>query len=194
MKPALNYTGSKYKLLPQILLLFPKKYNNFIDLFGGGASVAVNIVQQDNPNICKINDIETKLIHFAEALHDKCIEFSNKDFREVSYFQNDFIYADPPYLISNASYNENGGWSKEDELELYSYLDAAHKKGAKFALSNVLSHKGTENMLLKEWSRNYTVHFLDSDYNNSNYQSKARNNVTVEILVTNYSQELENEA
>lgn len=32
----LNYTGGKYKLLPQILPLFPKDINCFVDLFCGG--------------------------------------------------------------------------------------------------------------------------------------------------------------
>lgn len=32
----LNYTGGKYKLLNQLVPLFPKNINTFIDLFGGG--------------------------------------------------------------------------------------------------------------------------------------------------------------
>lgn len=35
-KSPLNYTGGKYKLLPQIFPLFPSKINTFVDLFGGG--------------------------------------------------------------------------------------------------------------------------------------------------------------
>jgi len=29
----LNFTGGKYKLLPQILPLFPEKINTFVDIF-----------------------------------------------------------------------------------------------------------------------------------------------------------------
>ena len=39
----LNYTGGKYKLLPQILPLFPKKIDTFVDLFAGGCNVAINV-------------------------------------------------------------------------------------------------------------------------------------------------------
>ena len=39
----LNYTGGKYKLLSQILPLFPQKINTFIDLFCGGCNVGMNI-------------------------------------------------------------------------------------------------------------------------------------------------------
>lgn len=35
-KSPLNYVGGKYKLLPQLLPLFPKQINTFYDLFGGG--------------------------------------------------------------------------------------------------------------------------------------------------------------
>ena len=43
IKSPLNYTGGKYKLLPQLLELFPKKIETFVDLFAGGGNVAVNV-------------------------------------------------------------------------------------------------------------------------------------------------------
>ena len=43
IKSALNYTGGKYKLLPQIIPQFSKDYDRFIDLFAGGATVSANI-------------------------------------------------------------------------------------------------------------------------------------------------------
>lgn len=36
-KNPFNYIGAKFKLLPQILPLFPSQIQNFIDLFGGVA-------------------------------------------------------------------------------------------------------------------------------------------------------------
>ena len=39
----LNYTGGKFKLLPQILPHFPKDINTFVDLFCGGCSIGLNI-------------------------------------------------------------------------------------------------------------------------------------------------------
>ena len=38
----LNYTGGKYKLLPQILPLFPKDIDIFVDIFCGGGNVGIN--------------------------------------------------------------------------------------------------------------------------------------------------------
>ncbi len=42
---------------------------------------------------------------------------------------------DSPYLISTATYNENGGWSKNDEQDLLEQLDKLDRQGIKFALS-----------------------------------------------------------
>lgn len=39
VKSPLNYTGGKYKLLPQLLELFPKQVNTFVDLFAGGGEM-----------------------------------------------------------------------------------------------------------------------------------------------------------
>lgn len=36
VKSPLNYTGGKFKLLPQLLEIFPKDINTFVDLFAGG--------------------------------------------------------------------------------------------------------------------------------------------------------------
>ena len=43
IKSPLNYTGGKYKLLPQILSFFPEKVHFFIDLFCGGGNVGINV-------------------------------------------------------------------------------------------------------------------------------------------------------
>lgn len=39
----LNYIGGKYRLLPQILPLFPKNISCFVDLFCGGCNVGINV-------------------------------------------------------------------------------------------------------------------------------------------------------
>ena len=63
------------------------------------------------------------------------------------------------------------------------------KKGLKFALSNVLESKNKENKILKDWilENNFYCNYLKKDYSNSNYQRKAKNSISVEVLVTNYN-------
>lgn len=58
IKSPLNYTGGKYKLLSQILPLFPEEIDTFVDLFCGGCDVGVNV--SANRIIC--NDIESHVM------------------------------------------------------------------------------------------------------------------------------------
>ena len=39
----LNYTGGKFRLLPQLLPLFPANIETFVDLFCGGCNVGINV-------------------------------------------------------------------------------------------------------------------------------------------------------
>ncbi|QQR64138.1 DNA adenine methylase [Candidatus Roizmanbacteria bacterium] len=66
--------------------------------------------------------------------------------------KNDFVYFDPPYLLGLASYNELGGWTENDERDLYALLTRLNDKGIRFALSNVLEHKGEINKIIKAWA------------------------------------------
>lgn len=275
IKSPLNYTGGKYKLLSQILPLFPKNINTFVDLFGGGANVAVNvnankIVYTDTliqvvefMEYCKSTDLDLILleidniisayqlsksnkkgyedlrinynhqsskqpmmfyalvchsfsnqirfnkkgqfnlpfgkrcfsptlrqhvIDFVREIKTKNISFGVADFRELKFSMlsdNDFVYCDPPYLISCATYNESGGWTEREEKDLLFMLDGMNDNNVKFALSNILDNKGKENRILKRWSKKYNIHKLDKSYGSCNYHRK-KVGVSTEVLITNY--------
>lgn len=276
IKSPLNYIGGKYKLLPQILPLFPNNINTFVDLFAGGLDVSLNVPAKRV--VC--NDINNYVIglfeYFKHQSIDKLIEnihtiineygltknnregynalrdeynrshyplhlfllvcygfnhqfrynnngeFNNpfgvnrssynknieqnlrqmhnaiqgfeyhiSNFKEfdLDFMQpGDFLYADPPYLISCGSYNDGKrgfeGWGKNEDLELFEKLDILNSRGVSFALSNVIRHKGAENEVLVNWLNNYNVHYINADYSNSNYQ--ASESETIEVLITNY--------
>lgn len=297
----LNYTGGKFKLLPQILPLFPANIDIFVDLFCGGANVGVNvksnktILNDTNDNLTllfsmfknlgddflplideiiekyqlsqsskygydyyncdsntglapynkdkflKLRDdfnnskdigyyhyamlytlilysfnnqirfnsnghfnlpvgkrdynekMKQKLQKFIDRLKGKDYKFSNLDFRDFDISTlntNSFVYADPPYLITCATYNEQGGWNETDERDLLDFLNDLHKNNIKFALSNVLRSKGKENSILIDWTQRnsdkYKVINLNYSYNNSNYQTKNKNEITEEVLIINY--------
>lgn len=137
---------------------------------------------------------EGKFIKFMERLHKLDIVFDNKDFRDIDFSdvnKDDLIYFDPPYLITTGNYNDGKrgfkGWNEDDERDLLSLCDMLDEQGTKFALSNVFECKGKSNNILKKWSNNYNLAYINSDYNNCNYQAKdkSRGN-TVEVLITNY--------
>ena len=134
-------------------------------------------------------NMKNNLINFHQQIKEKDIVFLNKDFRQLKVDKlgiNDFVYCDPPYLITCATYNEKDGWNQECEEDLLNLLDELNTKKIKFALSNVLYSKGKTNDLLIEWSKKYNVHHLDYTYQNCNYHTKDKTNKSDEVLITNY--------
>ena len=284
IRSPLNYVGGKYKILDQIIPLFPSGINTFLDLFSGGCNVGINanankIIFNDNLSYLiamlkefQDNSIEATVEHIKNRIEEfdlsitnesgfkrfrgyynqkKCpldlfvliafsfnhqIRFNNSQqfncsfgkersqfnatmqnnletfiiklketetvflshsFEKFDYStlsKNDFVYCDPPYLITTGSYNDGKrgfkGWTEKEELELLDILDSLNKQGVKFALSNVITHKGSENFILKRWlkARNYITNIINKNYSNSNYQTKIRDkNASTEVLITNYT-------
>ena len=131
------------------------------------------------------------LIAFVSRLKKLNVEFLCKDFAEIpldDLTPEDLIYCDPPYFITTGTYNDgNRGfkdWKSEQEYALYNYLDKANEKGIKFALSNVIEHKGKTNEILLEWAKKYKIIELNSNYSNSSYNTKKGD--SREVLIINY--------
>lgn len=280
----MNYIGGKWKLLPQIMPLFPEKISTFVDIFCGGCNIGINVnadkiifndnliylidmyksfldkskeevieyvekrilefdlsltnndgfialrhVYNSNRNpldlfvlvaysfnhqirfnssheynnpfgkerSCYNRNMKAKLIEFLDALHSKNVKFSSMDFRDFDYSslgKDDFIYADPPYLITTGSYNDGkrgfSGWNVQEEIALLNILQQLNDRGVKFALSNVTEHKGNVNAILIEWieKNNFTTNILSMNYNNSNYHTaNCDKGDTIEVLVTNFN-------
>ncbi len=132
-----------------------------------------------------INDINNRIDNMYNFINKDNKFITNKDFRELKIDKlnsNDFVYLDPPYLISTATYNENDGWTEQDEIDLYNLCDKLNKRNIKFGLSNVLIHKGKENTILKQFIKNYNV--VDMKTTRSSLGKGNAN--SVEIYVYNY--------
>lgn len=133
--------------------------------------------------------MKAKLTAFIDRLAEGNYRFTRVDFRAFDTSEltpNSFIYCDPPYLITCATYNEQGGWGEKDERDLLEFLDGINKRGIKFALSNVLTSKGKRNTILADWAEKYRVVHLDHSYANSNYHTKDKTNPSDEVLIVNY--------
>lgn len=302
----LNYIGGKFKLLPQILPLFPKNIDLFVDLFCGGCNVGINVdcrkvIFNDNNvylqnlsnffkkldkniifdtiykiinkyklsqssiygynyfncnsqkgltnynregfiklredfnkrmikdyyyylmlyvlivysfnNQIRFNNagmfnlpvgkrdfnsrMKLKLSNFIDRIQCNDYEFTNQDFVNFDINklnEESFVYIDPPYLITHATYNEQGKWTESNEKKLLDFLDKLNSKNIRFALSNVIEHKGEKNNILIKWLNNnkdkYTKIDLSYNYSNANYQIKDRNIKTKEVLIINYKNRL----
>lgn len=136
--------------------------------------------------------MRNKLSLFINTLQSQNAIFINQDFSYLDIHNlgaNDLVYADPPYLITCAAYNEQGGWTDDHETALLTLLDRLHANNIRFALSNVLEAKGRTNEILQNWINAHNeYHMIDLNYTyrNANYQRQNRDTVTREILVVNY--------
>lgn len=135
-------------------------------------------------------NIEKNLISFCEVIRE--VRFVSRDFTELKLDKlqnNDFVYCDPPYLITCASYNERDGWNETHERRLLKLLDDLHSKGVYFGLSNVLSNKGKINEVLKQWCEQhpeYVIYHLNHSYSNCSYHAKDKESISDEVYITNY--------
>lgn len=108
----------------------------------------------------------------------------NKSFLDLDYnlSSEDFVYLDPPYLISNAVYQQQNQWTEQDEKSLYDLCDTLNNNHIKFALSNVIKNRGKENKTLIKWSEKYEINYFDMNYTACGNGSGN----SVEVLITNY--------
>ncbi|MCL2371701.1 Dam family site-specific DNA-(adenine-N6)-methyltransferase [Candidatus Saccharibacteria bacterium] len=148
-------------------------------------------------NRSRYNDTtENNLTAFIDALQKKSVALSKKSFDDFDFSaltESDFVYCDPPYLITTGTYNDGKrgftGWGREQEQALLDALDSLDKRRIKFALSNVLTHKGKTNELLQDWvqTKGHKVNEVAKNYANSSYHTKDRDKKsTREVLITNY--------
>lgn len=295
VKSPLNYTGGKYRILPQIMARIPSRHEVFYDVFSGGANVGINMnareivfVDNNRPLIelmefLRKSDFENlvadldrliaeygfsdsmsrgygyygcessgglgqfnkgpysalkadynrkpepinllllivfgfnnqirfnsrgefnlpvgkrdlnrvlrkRLRLFMERLGNINAHFEHMDFRDLDIGhlkeRGAFLYLDPPYSLGLATYNENG-WDGGDDSDLMEFLLECDGNGLRFALSNVLLHKGQKNDALLEWclKTSMNISHLSCSYSNSSYHKLDRNSETQEVLITNF--------
>ena len=130
-------------------------------------------------------NVVNALKNYFDFVQNKEILISSKDFRsyfsEKDFSKNDFVYLDPPYLISASEYNKF--WDQRSESDLLSIIDDLDKKGIKFALSNVTYYNGIGNDLLIKWMEKYRAHKIKSNY--ISYHNNKQKKIN-EVLITNY--------
>ncbi|MDY4857805.1 MAG: Dam family site-specific DNA-(adenine-N6)-methyltransferase [Candidatus Onthovivens sp.] len=318
IKSPLNYTGNKYRILPQIMPHLPKRTGTFVDMFCGGATVGINVNADivyfidSNERVISllrflakinfrrfVNELEKFINEFGlsysnlngyshyfniakpnnnndglkmynkkgfEELRNKynsildkdsdeantllylllvygfnndlrfnkkgeynlpcgktdlnkfnlkkVYEFNLKaqqskfificgDFRDPQIqkicFDSDFVYLDPPYLITDAVYNEMTGWNNSIENELIDFLSNCRNKHVPFCLSNILSKENNNKVIINKPLYNFIkenddlkVIDIDYHYRSSSYNKKNRNSKEREIIVLSEGDVYEN--
>ena len=125
-----------------------------------------------------------KLISYSRVTKEKNVFYYAEDYEWFfeSITPNDFVYVDPPYLITLGSYNDGkrgfNGWNEKEEKRLLDFLGRLNKKNIKFMLSNVICHKEKTNLILKNWIE-------ENGFFVKEYDKKARGD-RKELIITNY--------
>ncbi len=125
------------------------------------------------------------LNNYFDLIQKKNTTFHNLDFldffKSINFQEDDFVYLDPPYLITFSEYNKL--WNKETEERLLKFLEYLDEQNVNFAISNVTHYKGKINEQFLKWSENHYSLDIKSNYisyhDNSNKEFK-------EVLITNY--------
>lgn len=126
---------------------------------------------------------EQKILNYLNVYQKRNVFLYNDDFED---FVNDIcknvklkktlFYFDPPYLLTNATYNNM--WSEEEEDRLLNLLQKLINKNIKFCLSNQLISQGKINWKLLSFIKNnvnkINLFKINVTYKNSNYQRKNK--------------------
>lgn len=130
-------------------------------------------------------NVVNALNSYFEYVFEKDITFYNMDFEKflakVEPTTDDFIYLDPPYLISFSEYNKL--WNTDTEHRLLNLIDELDKKNIRFAISNIIKHKNMYNELFNIWAKKYNVINITSNYISFHDNTQKG---SYEVLVTNY--------
>ncbi len=129
-------------------------------------------------------NVVSALENYFDFVKTKELEFSNLDFgdflRNFEFKKDDFVYCDPPYLISNSEYNKF--WGEKEEKRLYDVLEILDQNGVLWGVSNLLFHKGKTNLILQKFMVKYQNYRIKSNYISFNDNSVKN---SVEVFVTN---------
>lgn len=177
LRECVNKNKKNDPLILYILLIYG--FNRMLRFNGGGKfNLPVGNVDFNKNVINALNN-------YFDFVKDKKIALSSKDFRAFfsgkRYSNNDFVYLDPPYLITASEYNKF--WDQKSESDLLNLIDKIDKKGIKFALSNVTHYNERKNDLLIDWMKKYEVHKIKSNY--ISYYNNKKKKIR-EVLITNY--------
>ena len=177
-----KHTAEAYKML-YILMVYA--FNNDMrfsqagdfNLPVGKTDLNKNNIDKLKKYIERVNDIEYEFI---------CADFTSKKVQEIIKSA-DFVYMDPPYLITNAVYNESGRWKEQNEYEILKFMNYCIEHNKYFVLSNVLEKQGRRNEPLYYWTTTMEEHIkiidIEYHYRSASYNKKNRNAHEREVII-----------
>lgn len=139
-------------------------------------------------NDCFSEKNKEYIVNGSKFFKQDNVKINNGDFKKLGVEKlnkDDFVYLDPPYFNTTATYNENNGWTEDDENALYSICERLDKHGVRFGTSNVFENKGAKNQKLIDWceKNGWNVYTFDK----FTYMACGKGNSNAkEVFITNY--------
>lgn len=139
-----------------------------------------------NDSYNDVNFQRVKDMHSTfKSVEVKCENVFDLDFSNLT--TKSFVYLDPPYLNTEAVYNEKrafGGWDIDCDYKLFEILEELDSRHIKWGLSNVFVNRGKENTHLIEWcsEKGWNVTHLNRNYN----PFSRGNSNNDEVYICNY--------
>lgn len=175
----------KYNQEKNVLDFYTLMFFSFSQQFRFNRKNEFNMPRGNN----SFTDNNKKYIQEGLDFFKSDVTITNKDFLTIDYSiftENDFLYFDPPYLGTLATYNENDGWNEKHEESFYEVIVELNSRNIPFGISNVFQNKGIENTKLIDFVK-------DNDFNVYGFekftyfacgQGVAE---TAEVFITNYN-------
>src|SRR5699024_5491275 len=164
IKSPLNYVGGKYKLLNQIILLFPSNISKFVDLFSGGANVGINISANKHVFIDMNSKINEMFRYFAEQDSEELITRIQTRINEYELSKTN----EQGYKIFREQYNNN-----PNPLDLYVLISFSYNYQIRF-------NKNMKNNLIDFTNR---LHNMNYSFQDSYFQDVDLSNLDEDSLV-----------
>ena len=175
-------TATANKLLYLVIVY---GFNNDIRFSKDGKyNLPVGKTDLNNSNVKKLTEYIERVKNIqAEFI---CGDFCSQHIQQIIR-KADFVYMDPPYLITDAVYNESNKWREQNEYELIRLMNFLLDNKKSFVLSNVLEKQGRRNEPLFYWTttRKNDINIVDIDYHyrSASYNKKNRNAKEREVII-----------
>jgi DNA adenine methylase len=130
-------------------------------------------------------NVADALNNYFAIVQNRSIQWYNMDYKHFINSLNidchDFLYFDPPYLITFSEYNKL--WNEDKEKDFIAFLNTLDSEKVKFAVSNVTHYKEKQNNIFNRWAQNFNIIPVQSNY--ISYHDNTKKEFK-EVLVTNY--------
>lgn len=172
IKSPLNYTGNKYRILPQITKFFPKHTKVFVDLFCGGATVGFNvnadkvILIDNNPRVINLlKFLAEKDINIIISKIEKLIKYYNLSY---SYKYSYKWYREEGYVVGNnglKKFNEKGFYKLRED---YNNLSNKNTDNANVMLYTLMVYAFNNDFRFNRDGK-FNLPVGKTDFNKNNY-------------------------